>query len=142
VFLISLAGCLAGTFSTEPEDMKVLKDFYRTARPWGFWGPVAKLVSAEDPAFVRNQDLRRDLLNIVVGIVWQVALVALPMYVVIREFRRAAITLGVVLATSIILKFRWFDHLAEREIAADQPMGLGASFSSEPDDSPACYNKM
>jgi Na+/proline symporter len=142
IFLISLAGCLAGTFLTEPDDMKVLKDFYRSARPWGFWGPVAERVAADDPSFVCNLDFRRDIFNVVVGMVWQVSLVALPMYIVIREFERAAISLAVVLATSVILKFSWFDHLAVREIDSEHGPVAGAPISSAPDDSQACYNKM
>jgi hypothetical protein len=38
---------------------------------------------------------------------------------VIQEWNRVAITLGVVLATSLILKFSWYDHLAEREVETD-----------------------
>jgi Na+/proline symporter len=115
----SLIGCLLGTFLTRPEDDAVLKDFYRRVRPWGFWGPVLKMVLAEDPGFKRNEDFLRDMFNIAVGIVWQIALVALPLYIVIKEFQRAAFTLVVVLGTSAILKFTWFDHLAEREVETD-----------------------
>ncbi len=119
VLVISIAGCLLGTFLTKPEDDAVLKDFYRRVRPWGFWGPVLKKVLAEDPGFKRNEDFLRDMFNIAVGIVWQIALVALPLYFVLREFQRAAITLAVVLCTSAILKFTWYDHLAEREVETD-----------------------
>ena len=119
VLLISVAGCLLGTFLTKPEDDAVLKDFYRRVRPWGFWGPVLKMVLAEDPGFKRNEDFLRDMFNIAVGIAWQIALVALPLYIVIKEFQRAAITLAVILGTSAILKFTWFDHLAEREVETD-----------------------
>ena len=73
-------------------------------------------VLAEDPGFKRNNDFRRDMFNVAVGIVWQVALVVLPMYIVIWELRRAAITLAIVLVTSAILKFTWYDHLERREI--------------------------
>jgi Na+/proline symporter len=116
---ISLIGCLLGTYLTKPEDDAVLMDFYRRVRPWGFWGPVLKKVLAEDPGFQRNKDFFRDIFNIAVGIVWQVALVALPLYIVIQEFDRVAIALGVILATSLILKFTWYDHLAEREVETD-----------------------
>ena len=119
VLVISVAGCLLGTFLTKPEDDAVLKDFYRRVRPWGFWGPVLKMVLAEDPGFKRNEDFLRDMFNIAVGIAWQIALVVLPLYIVIKEFQRAAITLAVVLGTSAILKFTWFDHLAEREVETD-----------------------
>ena len=95
-------------------------DFYRRVRPWGFWGPVMRKVMAEEPTFKRNKDFWRDMFNIVVGIVWQIALVALPLYIVIQEFDRAAITLGVILSTSAILKFTWYNHLSEREFEIDK----------------------
>jgi Na+/proline symporter len=121
VLVFSLAACFAGTLLTKPEDDEVLKTFYRRVRPWGFWGPVLKKVMAEEPGFQRNRDFPRDALNIAVGIVWQVALVVLPLYVVIREFQRAAITLAVILVTSAILKFTWYDHLNEREVETGTP---------------------
>jgi hypothetical protein len=117
---ISLIGCLLGTYLTKPEDDAVLMDFYRRVRPWGFWGPVLKKVLAEDPTFQRNTDFFRDIFNIAVGIVWQISLVALPLYIVIQEFDRVAIALGVILLTSLILKFTWYDHLNEREVETDK----------------------
>jgi len=116
---ISLIGCLLGTLLTKPESDEVLIDFYRRVRPWGFWGPILKKVLAEDPGFKRNTDFFRDMFNIAVGIVWQVSLVALPLYVVIQEFDRVAMALGAILATSLILKFTWYDHLVEREVETD-----------------------
>jgi Na+/proline symporter len=119
VLAISLVGCLLGTLLTKAEDDAVLMDFYRRVRPWGFWGPVLEKVLAEDPGFKRNRDFARDMFNIVIGIAWQISLVALPLYIVIQEYQRAAITLAVTLSTSAILKFTWFDHLAEREVETD-----------------------
>ena len=115
VLLLGLIGCIVGTLATKPESDEVLMDFYRRVRPWGFWGPILKKVQAEDPTFQKNPDFLRDVFNIVIGIIWQVALVALPIYIVIQEFGRAAVTLAVVLVTSVILKLTWFDHLAVRE---------------------------
>jgi Na+/proline symporter len=123
VLALSLIGCLLGTFLTKPESDEVLKDFYRRVRPWGFWGPVLKKVLAEEPGFQRNRDFWRDMFNIVVGIVWQISLVALPLYIVIQQYERAALTLAVTLGTSAILKHTWFDHLAVREI----DIGLAAT---------------
>jgi Na+/proline symporter len=120
VLLISLIGCLFGTLLTKAEPDDVLMDFYRRVRPWGFWGPVLKKVLAEDPGFQRNKDFFRDMFNIAVGIIWQVSLVALPLYVVIQEWDRVAISAGVILATSLILKLTWYDHLAEREVETDK----------------------
>jgi putative copper export protein len=52
--------------------------------------------------------------------VWQIALVALPLYIVIQEFDRAAMVLAVILGTSAILKFTWYDHLTEREVETNK----------------------
>jgi len=120
VLCISLIGCLLGTLLTKQEDDAVLMDFYRRVRPWGFWGPVLKKVLAEDPSFKRNKDFGRDMFNIAVGIVWQISLVALPLYIVIKEFFRAGIALAIILVTSVILKFTWYDHLNEREVETDK----------------------
>jgi Na+/proline symporter len=117
---ISLIGCLIGTLATKPEEDAVLMDFYRRVRPWGFWGPVLKKVLAEDPGFQKNKDFFLDMFNIVVGIVWQVSLVALPLYIVIQEWQRASLALAVTLVSSAILKFTWYDHLAEREVETDK----------------------
>jgi hypothetical protein len=120
VLVVSIIGCFAGTLFTKPDDEEVLKDFYRRVRPWGFWGPVLKKVLAEEPGFQRNRDFLRDMFNVVVGISWQISLVALPLYIVIQEFWRAAIALTIIVGTSAILKFTWYDHLAVREVETDK----------------------
>jgi solute:Na+ symporter, SSS family len=121
VFLISLIGCVAGTLLTKAEDDAVLTDFYRRVRPWGFWGPVLKKVQQDDPGFKPNPDFWRDMFNVAVGIVWQVALVVLPIYIVIQEFSRAALAFAVVAVTSVTLKFTWYDHLKAMDATAPVP---------------------
>jgi Na+/proline symporter len=123
VFGISLVGCIAGTFATRPEDDEIVMDFYRRVRPWGFWSPIRRKVQKLDPSFEANRDFLLDMFNVVVGIVWQVSLVALPIYLVIREFGRVAITFAMVLATSVILKFTWYDRLEKREVRFNAPAG-------------------
>ena len=108
---ISLAGSLLGTFLTKPEEESVLMDFYRRVRPWGFWGPVHRKVVAADPSFQRNKDFYRDMFNIGVGTVWQTCFIVLAMFLVLRSFRNAAITLGVLVVTCVILKKNWYDRL-------------------------------
>jgi solute:Na+ symporter, SSS family len=131
VFLLSLIGCIVGTLLSQPQDEEILKDFYRRVRPWGFWGPILKAVQKDDPSFQRNQDFWRDMFNIVVGMVWQIALVALPMYIVTWKLRSAGVALLIVAATSVILKFTWYNHLKDLE-HINQYSGPGATkeFSS------------
>jgi hypothetical protein len=121
ILLISLAGCLLGTLLTPPEDDEVLKSFYRRVRPWGFWGPIRDKVLAEDPTFHPNPDFWRDMGNVVVGVAWQTSLVAFPVYIVIRRYDFALIAAIVILATSVTLKYTWYDHLEVIERATAEP---------------------
>jgi hypothetical protein len=101
---------------TRPEKMELLEQFYTTIRPWGFWGPVYGRCRRQDESFRANHDFRRDAFNILVGIVWQIAMVALPMYLVIQQYGRMAICLAIFVATSIVLKFTWYDRLGPGEM--------------------------
>ncbi len=124
ILLLSVVGCILGTLLTQPEDEAVLKAFYRNVRPWGFWGPIRARVQQEDPAFVPNRDFGRDAMNVIVGIVWQLTLTALPIYIVLREWSWSSGVLLVLLVTTIFLKFNWYDKLPKapvRESAAPDP---------------------
>jgi Na+/proline symporter len=116
LFVVSLAGCLLGTLLTAPEDPQVLKRFYKTVNPWGWWGPIREQVLREDPGFVPNHNARRDLTNVAVGIVWQLCLVTLPIYLILRRWTWGGLIAVVLAATSTYLKFSWYDRL---EKAAD-----------------------
>jgi Na+/proline symporter len=111
ILLISVAGCLLGTLLTKAEDDEILLKFYKTVRPWGFWGPIREKAMREDPAFRPNGDFCRDMINVVVGIVWQLCLTALPIYLVLRNWNWALAILAVLAACTVFLKFNWFDKL-------------------------------
>jgi Na+/proline symporter len=113
---ISLAGCLLGTLFTAPESDAVLVSFYRRVRPWGFWGPVLAKIRQQEPSFEANHDFARDAFNVVVGMIWQLSLVPLPIYIVLKNYRAAAATFAVIVTTSLILKFTWYDHLNREEM--------------------------
>jgi Na+/proline symporter len=115
ILLLSVTGCLLGTLLTRPEDDAVLKAFYRNVRPWGFWGPIRSKVQQEDPAFEPNSDFGRDATNVIVGIVWQLTLIALPIYIVLREWSWSSGVLVVLLITTAILKFNWYDKLPREQ---------------------------
>ncbi|MEE4219389.1 MAG: sodium:solute symporter family protein [Xanthomonadales bacterium] len=111
--LLVLSGLAAviGSLVTKPEDPELLKEFYRTVRPWGMWGPVHDMVIAEDPAFERNKDFRRDMFNVTIGIIAQTCLVAAPIFLVVRENASLATSLVVFAICAGIMKKTWFDKL-------------------------------
>jgi SSS family solute:Na+ symporter len=111
----------------------VLMKFYRTVRPWGFWKPVHDKVVQVDPRFVANKNFKRDMTNVLVGVVWQITLMATSVFLVIREFGSFAICIGVLIVTSVILKFNWWDKLEESygdKVPAVQPMSEGKEIRS------------
>ena len=104
-------GCLLGTLLTEPEKPEILKQFYKTVRPWGCWGPIREQVLREDPTFQPNRDMARDSVNVAVGIVWQLCLTALPIYLVLRNWTWVAVIGVTLVVTSVFIKFNWYDRL-------------------------------
>ncbi|MCB0283102.1 MAG: Na+:solute symporter [Calditrichaeota bacterium] len=113
ILVISSAGSILGSVLTKPDEESVLKDFYSKVRPWGFWKPIHDKVVAENPAFKKNTNFKRDMFNIVVGVIWQTALVATPIYVVIKEEMSMITGFIVILISSLILKKTWYEKLED-----------------------------
>jgi len=110
---VSSLGSLLGCLLSPPDDMEVLKSFYSTVRPWGFWKPVYNEIIKDDPDFVPNKSFKRDMLNSVIGIIWQMMLIISPVYLIIREFKSMTIALLILVLSSVFLKFNWYDRLED-----------------------------
>jgi solute:Na+ symporter, SSS family len=110
--LASIIVCL----KTPPEEDVVLMNFYRNVRPWGFWGPVHQKLMAKYPQLQKNENFRMDALNVFVGIIWQLTLMVIPICLVIREFDTMWNAIVVLAATSVIMKFTWYDRLHEYDV--------------------------
>jgi solute:Na+ symporter, SSS family len=111
LLLSSMIGCFAGTFLKPATDNAVLDAFYKNVRPWGFWKPVKERVLAADASFKANTNFKFDMMNIAIGIVWQTAIIATPVFLVLRQWNQMLIALFIVIVTSTILKFTWWDKL-------------------------------
>ena len=116
IFLLSLAGCILGTYAAPATDMDTLKHFYRTVKPWGFWGPVQAQVMADDPGFRPNKRFGRDMFNVMLGITAQICLTLLPIYAVLSMRLPLAVTVIILVIACITLKQTWWKHLDEQNI--------------------------
>jgi hypothetical protein len=113
LFLISIIGCIAGTYAKPPTNIQILKRFYTTVRPWGFWMPIHELVVAENPAFQPNKRFGLDMFNVVLGIIAQCCLTLLPMYIVLWLQIPLFIVVIILLIIIIILKKTWWNRLED-----------------------------
>jgi solute:Na+ symporter, SSS family len=111
LFLLSLTGCIIGTYMAPPTDEAVLISFYKTVRPWGFWQPIHQKVVAQDPNFVGNKNFALDMFNVAVGIVGQLCFTLLPMYFILNKQIPLYITIGLIVVIVLILKKTWWNKL-------------------------------
>jgi solute:Na+ symporter, SSS family len=109
----SVIGCIWGTYSAPATDKRVLMEFYAKTRPWGFWKPIHDMVVKENPDFKKNTAFGRDMLNVTTGIIWQTALVAAPIYLVLKQFTSMGYALGLVVIGTILLKKNWYNKLED-----------------------------
>jgi Na+/proline symporter len=115
--LASIVACLL----TPPDDREVLRSFYRSVRPWGFWGPVLEDLRKDDPTAEPNRNFALDMFNVANGIIWQFSLMVAPFCLVVRQWRTFWISVGALTVTSVIMKFAWYDRLERGDVSKNQP---------------------
>ncbi len=113
LFVLSMIGCIIGTYAAPPTDVNVLKSFYKNVRPWGFWKPIHELVVKDDPTFVANKGFALDMSNVALGIIAQLCLTIFPMYLIMGMYKPLAITVAILLVIVAILKRTWWNRLED-----------------------------
>ena len=71
----------------------------------------------DDPGIEPNLDAARDLTSCGVGIIWQITLVTIPLYVLFRNITGTLISVVILIVTSVFLKRSWYDNLLREEVA-------------------------
>jgi Na+/proline symporter len=113
LFIISFIGCIVGTYAAPPTDKQVLIKFYKTVKPWGLWEPIQKEVVTRSPDFAPNKGFCLDMFNVVLGIIAQLCLTILPMYVILSMHVPLLVTLLILGIIVLILKKTWWDKLED-----------------------------
>lgn len=113
ILAISTLASIGASLLTKPESDDILKSFYSQVRPWGMWEPVCGKVLQENPEFKRNTGFKQDMVNIIVGIIWQLMLVLIPIYIVLKEGGSMMMGILVLAVTSFILKKNWYEKLED-----------------------------
>ncbi len=113
ILIVSTISAIIASLMTPPDDEAVLKQFYKKVRPWGFWKPIYKKLAQEEPALKLNRQFGRDMFNVAIGIIWQSALTAAPIFLVIQAYTYLWISLLVIGVCMVILKYNWYDKLED-----------------------------
>ena len=129
---ISLLCAISGTYLAEPCGRKVLENFYRKTRPFGFWGPLRATL----PEHVRQAmatEHRNDLLALPCAFVWMVTMYLLPMQLVIKQYQASAVTLLLFLTSSVGVYRFWFANLPPKNEVAGSSDECGPADPDAPD---------
>ena len=111
ILLISgVTGVITSLF-TNPDKEKTLIDFYKKIRPWGFWNPILKKINSTEKIINPNTNFLKDLINIIVGMIWQISLVLIPVYLLVYKYSAFLFSLIVAMITTFFLKKNWYDKL-------------------------------
>jgi len=108
---VSLIGCVIGTYIAPLENEEQVIRFYRDTQPWGWWGPIRKKLLQQEPDWKSTTSFKRDAFNVVIGMIWQMAQVVIPMYFMIKNNTQLAIWTIIFFVSSYLLKKFWWDRL-------------------------------
>jgi Na+/proline symporter len=111
ILIVSGIAGIGGSLMTAPDDEKTLEEFYKNVRPWGFWKPILKKIQSSDENVRKNDNFYRDMFNIFIGMVWQINMVLVPIYLLVYEYTAFTVSLILVIGTTLILKKNWYDKL-------------------------------
>ncbi len=107
---VSLMAMLITTLLTPPTREAVLKHFYLTTHPFGWWGPIRSQLPQKEVAAIRSET-RRDLASAALAVPWQLVLFLTGMCLVLRTWDTLYWLLALLLLLSLALYRVWYRHL-------------------------------
>jgi len=112
VSLISLTGCILGTYLTQPTGNEVLTHFYKITRPFGVWHKIRKTLNETFQRKI-NAENRRDIISTCIAVPWQLTLFLTGIMLVYKAWEKFIILAIVLVILSILLYKNWFKHLSK-----------------------------
>jgi len=116
--IITTSAWVLVAFLTKPEDMELLKSFYRKARPLGLWGPVRRAIEAEEGRKIESPKLLipAGLFVTFLGAVWLILSVISLSVLFVGKWKTGGIcgVIAIIFAISFKYAFRWhIDRMAK-----------------------------
>ncbi|HDP98402.1 MAG TPA: sodium:solute symporter [bacterium] len=115
---VSLIALIIGTLVTEPTKDSVLKEFFKTTRPFGFWAHIKRSIPAHILERV-NKENRRDIIATCFAVPWQIVLFLTMMMIVMQRWDNFQWLIVILVVLSFGLYHFWYKHLST-EVNVDE----------------------
>ena len=108
---------------TKPEDMELLKSFYRKARPMGLWGPVKKAIEAEQGSKIDTPKMLipAGLFVTFLGVIWLILSVICLSYLFVGKWNIGILCGVIAIIFAIAFKYSFGWHIDRTAKAAPIP---------------------
>jgi len=110
VSAIALTGSIIGTYLTKPTDDKVLENFYRKTRPFGFWGKCRKRLTESEWSSMKREHIN-DWIALPFTLMWQISLFMAPMLFVVQAMTAFWVTTAVFVVGLVGMIVFWYKKL-------------------------------
>jgi Na+/proline symporter len=111
--VITTTAWLIVTLLTKPEDMELLKSFYRKANPVGLWGPVRRAIEVEQGVKINPPKmlLPAGLLITLIGAIWLISSVICVSVLFVGKWKYAILSGLVAIVFAIVFKYAFKWHI-------------------------------
>jgi Na+/proline symporter len=113
---ISFSVTIAASLLTRPTPAAVTEHFYRVTRPFGLWGPLRTIFSADQRKALAVEH-RNDILTVPFALLWQVTLFLLPMQLVMKAYQSFCLTLPLFLLGVVGMYIFWWRQLPKTHVS-------------------------
>lgn len=110
-----IAGSVIGTYISQPTDRKILENFYKKTRPFGFWGPLKHAFGPEFRKSTKREHFY-DIISIPFALGWFISILFLPMQAMLRQWQAFGYTTIIFVISMAGLYFFWYTKLPAHNI--------------------------
>ncbi len=115
MFGIGLTSSIIGTYLTKPTDDKVLENFYRKTRPFGFWGKCRERLTESEWASMKREHIN-DWIALPFTLMWQISLFMAPMLFIVQAMGAFWVTLAVCVVGLAGMIVFWYRKLPAENV--------------------------
>jgi solute:Na+ symporter, SSS family len=107
---LSFAGTIGFSYMTAPTPMPILRNFYRTTRPFGWWAP---LKADTEPSLLKKwqAEHRNDIISVPFVMTAQVTIFLMPMQIMIKSYSAFFMTLPIFIFAAAGIYWFWWRNL-------------------------------